>query len=248
MYQSKAFQKVNRLGIQILYTVILPSSSWFHNEKESGMFRLLKRYQINAPYDGIIDGSSAENLKLDPVEVAGQLRVAQLHQCMQKRGLLFSRSLELILSADVVLSAMLTPLDVLVAADCDTAPKWVKHIEEMTRFVGTDGKLHPLLEEARQSDLKYISKYFAVPKSDGLSARSIMNLNNFSKLFEAPERVHLPDIESILEQTHGKFWIVGDFRHYFHQFKLPRWMGTYFGVRCRGKNVSMPDNAHGMVE
>ena len=96
------------------------------------MFRLFKHYNVSAPYDGICCASGTEHMKLDPIAVAGQLRVAELHTRMVQRGLGFAGSLNIILVLGVFLSLLTSP-DVLRVRR-DTAIKWKPHLDEMEGY------------------------------------------------------------------------------------------------------------------
>ena len=93
--------------------------------------------------------------------------------------------------------------------------------------------------------MEHISAYFAVAKSDGKTARAIINLREVSKLFEPPETVNLPEIQSVLQNIRGHYWVVADFRHYFHQFALAKGIRPYFGVSCGKKTYQCTTMAMG---
>ena len=72
------------------------------------MFRLFKKYNVSAPYDGISPSEASTHLlDLDPVEVAGQLRVRELAARMQQRQLGFVDSVNIIIVLGVFLSLLI---------------------------------------------------------------------------------------------------------------------------------------------
>ena len=68
-------------------------------------------------------------------------------------------------------------------------------------------------------------------KNDGVTARSIFNGKHLSKDFITPATTNLPGVAEVLEEIgQCEYLIVGDWRHYFHQFGLIDSVSEYFGL------------------
>ena len=88
-----------------------------------------------------------------------------------------------------------------------------------------------LLKRKAKSCIRAYAKYFAVLKSDGVTARSIFNGKRLSTFFEAPPTTNLPEVADVLKElSRSDFLIIGDWRHYFHQFALHDDVSSYFGL------------------
>jgi len=191
------------------------------------MFRAFRKYSPNAPYDGIPSNVRADKLPLDTISCAGKLCIAELRAAaVLTRRLNFARSLDLILHEEVFREAMIDEIKAEHFTVPDTAAKWKEHLKTL----GDAG----ILQVMNKSCVRIFSRYFAVPKSDEQSARAILNLKQMSKLFKSPPPVNLPEINEILKHisSGGGWWIVADWRHYFHQFSLAKGLWPYFGVEC----------------
>jgi hypothetical protein len=68
------------------------------------------------------------------------------------------------------------------------------------------------------------------------NARAIVNMKQLSKLLRTPAPVNFPDISQILEglSRQSPYWLVGDSRHYFHQFDVGKGIQPYLGIECGG--------------
>jgi len=193
------------------------------------MFRLFKRYGVSAPYDGIVEAQSAAKLDLDKIDpkVAGGLRVAKIRGTARSRNLVFGQDVDLILSLIAFLSILNVTIE--APANAQTSEKWREHLRQLLPTT--------ILQTFSMVALKFISKYFAVVKAgDPPTARAILNLREFSKLCRSPNTVNLPEIWEVLIRIArgGAYWVVADWRHYFHQFRLNKDIWKYFGVVCGG--------------
>ena len=191
------------------------------------MHRILLKYSASAPYDGI--PCSASDLPLDDITCAGGLLIKELHRtAASTRKLSFSHSLEMILRVDKFRAEIVNPLEEQKRTTAVTSRKWKDHLQTLTEST--------VLRRARWSEIIHFSKYFAVPKMDEVTARAILNLRELSKLFKAPPPVNLPEIAEVLRGIAGGglFWVVADWRHFFHQFRLIPGLWPFFGVQCGG--------------
>ena len=178
------------------------------------MFRAFRRYSPHAPYDGIPLAVDADSLPLDQIDCAGKLLVRELRACACGiRGLSFAQSIDIILSEEVMNGALQAHATFGFKRQC-TPKKWRQHLAQL--------KEAGILKEMSKAEILCFSRYFAVPKSDELTARAILNLKAMSKCFKSPPPVNLPEVSDVLRNiaTGGMWWIVADWRHYFHQFKL----------------------------
>ena len=195
------------------------------------MYRVFRRYCPHAPYDGIVAAVRADQLPLDEVTCAGMLRIKELYAAGARRGLGFVDSLQMILSVEAFKGAC-NGFDkgAEVSGGSSTAPKWKKHLRRLEKST--------ILQKMSKSEVKWFSKYFAVPKGDLLLARAILNLRDMSRYFKPPPPVNLPDVGDVLRHISagGQWWIVADWRHYFHQFRLEKGLWPYFAVES-GRNV-----------
>lgn len=74
------------------------------------MFRLFKRYNVSAAYDGIPhDGQNAHKLLLDPVDVAGKLNIHGIRDIARRKKLNFGTCIDMLLVLAVFLSALIAP-------------------------------------------------------------------------------------------------------------------------------------------
>ena len=185
------------------------------------MFRILKHYNINLPYDGISPDVNCAKLRLDPIDVAGSIRLKKL---IKMRELKLSKDLLALTCVTVFTCLIVTAI---VLEDTITAKKWKPHLQELIRS--------SILRPVPKSEIKSFSKYFAVPKSGG-SCRAIFNAKRLSAFFKRPETTNLPEIDRVLEliEEYGQHWIVGDWRHFFHQIRLETEVSKFFGIECGG--------------
>lgn len=167
-------------------------------------------------------------MPLDEVKHAGCMDLPVILQYARNRDLSFAESIDIIVSKN---SFMATIADETKFERAHTAPKWKAHLKNLE----TSHILTSLAElKLSFASIKNHSKYFAVPKSDGLLARAILNYKQASKAFLTPKPVNLPLIESVLKSVAegGRFWCTADWRHYFHQFPLGTFTAPYFSVTC----------------
>ena len=188
------------------------------------MFRLFKQYNAPAPYDGIISAEDASTQGLDPVEVAGTLKLHAIRADSIRRGLPFVSCLDIILSLSAFLAIIVSPISPIENL---TSHKWRVHLEQLAAFNMLDSSVS-------KNEIHYYSRYFAVPKTDN-TARAIINMRMLSKLLRAPDPVNLAEISQILDRVLGPYWITADWRHYFHQFGVAPGVQRYFGIQCAEK-------------
>ena len=190
------------------------------------MFRILKHYGASAPYDGIPDGD-ASRLALDPVECAGTVKSLNILCTGRARGLVFIEALANILQLSLFMALLLAPIG--EPEKQNTSRKWKHHFDVLQ-------ECH-LIEPSSTGEIKFYAKYFAVEKpGTPPKARAIVNLKLFSKLCVTPNSTNLPEIHQVLNMfTHGRFFVVGDFRHFFHQFGVLKSVSNYFGLICGSK-------------
>ena len=100
----------------------------------------------------------------------------------------------------------------------------------------------PMLLPAKFGDLRWIGRYFAVPKNE-TEARAIWNGRTLGTICKAPPPVFLPYLPDILRtvgelsQTlpDGVTLFTADFRHFFHEVGVGDKLSSYFGVSIGGK-------------
>ena len=189
------------------------------------MYRLFKKYSLPAGYDGIPMG--LEHIPLDRIDCVGQARVADIHRTGRNRGLLFADSILLILDAVLFTNLLLVRVDKLECVS-HTAPRWKPHLEVL--------QASGILVETTRSRLKAVANYFAVPKGTN-EARAVINLRALSRRMTAPPTTNLPEIETVLRLLSGteRYLVIGDFRHFFHQFRVADPITDFFGLICGGR-------------
>lgn len=185
------------------------------------MWRLFKHYNISSSYDGIMEVADASKCDLDECKEAGQINLMALLEIITKREWLWAAYVRALNDLDFFRSLMnLVPLPL---EQQITAKKWKKHLRDMEGF--------GILKRKARSCIKSFARYFAVMKSDGLTARSMFNGKHLSRCFKSPPTTNLPDIADVLKIiAMSDFLIIGDFRHYFHQFPLNEEIGGHFGL------------------
>ena len=185
------------------------------------MWRIFKRYDVpSAGYDGIAERSLA-SADLDECTVAASIRLEALLEIIERRKLKFGYALKAMRDLDCFKELMVT-----AEIPCDkqcSAAKWKRHLRQLENF--------GILKSVARSTIKCFAKYFAVLKSDGITARAIFNGREMSKYFKTPPTTNLADIPDLLrELSQCSFFAVGDFRHYFHQYGLANAVSEYFGL------------------
>lgn len=112
---------------------------------------------------------------------------------------------------------------------CKTRARWLQHIVDLQRF--------DVLIQLTVAPMGVVSRYFAVPKSNGL-ARSIFSGGHLSRLCLRPPGVNLPMLPQMLRImaalcTKGQIYILlGDLRHYFHQIEISPDISRFFSIFC----------------
>ena len=192
------------------------------------MNRIFKTYGLTSPYDGIPDNVNAAALPLDAITVAGQAYTHLIQQVGETRGWQFTDVLKMILVYSYFIS-MLTNPTIEKPVPAPSAAKWKTHFETL--------KESKILASIGRSEIRFFSRYFAVPKNDG-TARAIFNGRALSRLFTTPRNVNLPQITTVLQliSAYGHFFAEGDWRHFFHQFPVATGIANFFGVEL-GANV-----------
>jgi hypothetical protein len=187
------------------------------------MYRIFKRYNMpSASYDGIPEGD-VHLRPLDPIGCAGCARTLDLYNCARsRRGLKFAEALRVILYLQAFLCLMLVEVEQLEKEH--TSAKWKPHLDVL---IGCG-----VLIDCPLAKMKYAARYFAVAKGE-TEARAIVNLRGLSRLMTPPTSTNLPEIETVLkmisESTH---LVIGDWRHFFHQFRVTDSISNYFGILC----------------
>ena len=177
---------------------------------------------MSTAYDGVPpDGKSVHECELDRCEVAGQMNLLALHEIVFRRKLRWATHLRALNDLEFFKGLMNT---LPTKSDDMTAKKGKKHLRSMVEF--------KLIKPYARSAVKSFARYFAVLKSDGITARSIFNGRRISSFFKSPPTTNLPDIGDVLRiMSESDFLIIGDYRHYFHQYKLPQDIGEFFGLQ-----------------
>ena len=185
------------------------------------MWRLFKHYNVSASYDGIAESvADASKVDLDKVEVAGQLRLAALYEIVTKRQWRFAYQLKALTDLQTFQEMM---NGIVESSDHMTPKKWKRHLLALKGF--------KIIKSKAKSAIKAFARYFAVMKSDGLTAPAIFNGKKLSKAFLSPPTTNLPDIADVLQEiAKASYLIIGDWRHYFHQFGLADSVSEYFGL------------------
>jgi hypothetical protein len=187
-------------------------------------------------YDGgsrCDEGINTHEMKLDEVQCAGQANPKVIRRAAEILHLSFVVTFINIIIMPIALNSIMREDAVFPGAfeGRSTAVKWQQHFSDL--------KMWGLLEamDDQFGALKFISTYFAVPKSDGSTARSIFNGRRLSKQFKSPPSVNLCEIPLMLQKSaeiaqKGPVYIgVGDIRHWFHQIPVGKDLRNYFGLR-----------------
>ena len=170
---------------------------------------------------------AADNLPLDPIEVAG---CADLKALKTKAiGCFFvEAALLLILCVSSFTGQMMQ--GVTRPERTYVNPRYDQHFKELERA--------GILKRCRADRLKFCSGYFAVPKK-GRWARAIFNGKRLSERFKCPPPTNIPDICAVIRKidqlnqetgNNGFSVVTGDFRHFFHQIKLSPEISKFFGL------------------
>jgi len=98
----------------------------------------------------------------------------------------------------------------------------------------------------RKWDAKAMMKGFAVPKSDGSTARFILDASSLNKAMLSPPHFRLPTLAElrpiIFGFTHGQ---ITDLRHCFYQFPVDAKVALYFCLRSETQTLSIKRMAMG---
>lgn len=186
------------------------------------MWRTFRHYNVNTSYDGVIESvaKNAALVDLDVIEVAGQLRLAALREIVNKRQWRFAYQLRALTNLENFKQLLQTEIR---TEDHATAKKWKRHLRSLESF--------SVLKRKAKSAIKAFARYFAVMKSDGVTARAIFNGKVLSRSFKTPPTTNLPDIADVLNEIgYASFFVIGDWRHYFHQFGPSDGVSEYFGL------------------
>lgn len=199
------------------------------------MHRLFKQYNAKAPYDGggipEEENLDASKLTLDPIDCAGQADTLAILTTARARGLCFAESIATILYWNLFLTILIAPFCSLERhSDYKTNSKWKDHLSVLAEC--------GILIATPEAEIKHFARYFAVPK-DTVKARAIVNLKQLSRSCKPPLPTNLPEVGKVLEIIQGgKYFLVGDFRHYFHQFKVISSVSKFFGISCGSRTYT----------
>lgn len=190
------------------------------------LFLFGKKYH---PYEMDGDDRDPSKVELDDLKGIGKINKEAVEGLSIAHGLRFAVwSLALISSLPSFKEEFHTELPVLSDdyIGCHTTgKKWLAHLEGLLAT--------PILSTSERRHAKFLCKYFAVMKSNGL-ARTIFNGRSFGRYMDPPMPINLPSIAEMLRVlshfTKDKkiYCTVGDFRHYFHQFSLLDSIAQYF--------------------
>ena len=185
------------------------------------MWRIFKHYSVHTSYDGIpSSGVGAETAALDEIAVTGQLRLLALLEIINKREWKFAAHLKALNDLEIFKTLLKT---VPISVDQVTPIKWKQHLRALEGFT--------ILKRKARSCIKAFARYFAIMKSDGITARTIFNGKRLSASFHTPPTTNLPDIADVLQEiSQSDYLVIGDWRHYFHQFRMKEAVAEYFGI------------------
>lgn len=191
------------------------------------MWRVFKRYSIGnvASYGGTDCGAhcDASDLNLDEVSptIVGGIRIAALLEISLKRRLTFAHALRALTDLAFFKTLMSEQPPLL---DEHTNKKWKKHLRQLQSF--------GILKRTAKSAIKCFARYFAVPKGSTSKARAIFNGKKMSSFFVTPPTTNLPEVAEVLHMlARSSFLVIGDFRHFFHQFGLDELVSNHFGLQ-----------------
>ena len=198
------------------------------------------RYAPCSGYDaeGMLeeDTSSPADLPLDPICVAGQLKIFDVRNAVA--GLQFAeRAVDIVTRLDVFMEEVHPPISKRRRPLTDE--KWLRHITELQC---TTPK--PILVPIKLSEVKWTASYFAVLKTTD-EARAIYNGKRFSLQCRTPPQTNLPDITVLLgalcdlvEDSGGAITVCeGDIRHFFHQIPLDEMISQFFCINIAEDDV-----------
>ena len=195
------------------------------------MWNICKNYSC---YDFTPCETPPEDLPLDTVEVAGNARLAHLLERAKLLGIAFAvLALEFVMLPAKFLEMAKPPRVVDPGRALACSAKWAPHLCAL-RDLPHRRPSHVLAELIDISRVLFVHTYFAVIKSDLITARAIVNGRRFSELCAAPPRVNLPDLAWILRllaRTFGGgtiFMCGGDIRHWFHQITWHPEIARYY--------------------
>jgi len=203
------------------------------------MFLGLKKYGVRNPYDGTEKSSTIG--KLDKIDVARRLKMSNGY--LEQAALHFAwlaASLILIADPTAFCGLFKGPLEELkINWAMKTRDEFAGHLKDLHEW--------HLIEEEKAGTLRYLSRYFAISKSNG-SARAIFNGRLLSSLQSPPAPVGLPEIPDVLRvaaelhreaQQRQPDRVVApsvfnaDIRHFFHEVEVNEQIAKFFGV-CVG--------------
>jgi len=228
-----------------------------------------KLFKIHTTYDPFMDanpsgppvggGEPKRNKpnELDPIENPGRLKSEELYAGMMRQKVPFASDAQRILfdenyaqqrvlrkdidptqkkkARGLVKSNMVFLQAIVTLCACGVmCENWEGPSEASTTAVGT---WTPLKHEHLYS----YAKYFQVPKTENKD-RAIADSRRAGTLTEDPPPVNLPHLQQVLTEV-AKLGttqcVVGDFRHFFYQHRISRWLSTLFGIACAEMLVRM---------
>ncbi len=181
-------------------------------------------------------------LPLDPIHVAGQVRLTPLGHFIRRIGSPFLLRALQVLQDDDFWRNNIAPSEYSAQLRVPRVlHKWSNHIQALStpQLVG-DHMTTPVIEQVNPSGIRVTMSYFAVPKTE-TCCRAILNGKGFSKACQPPPPVNLAYLPELLRRIDDLSrlgplsFTVGDFRHWFHQLPLVTpFIKSHFGVILQG--------------
>jgi len=201
----------------------------------------------SGPGPGCCEGKRKDPKALDPIENPGKLNTKVLAAEMEKQRIPFAHDAHMILSDERYAQRRI------IRADIDSGERLRAKTTVQTNGIFLSaiiilctwgvmstwwdapsktevGEWTPL----SQAHITSYAKYFQVPKTEE-SDRAIADSRKAGSLTETPPPMNLPHLQQILIEI-AKLGttqcVVGDFRHFFYQHPISRWLSTFFGIKC----------------
>lgn len=181
--------------------------------------------------------SSADALDLDPIDCAGGLNTAPLDNLIRTKPILtFAVKAERFLHDEQFVKDLCDPKLFDDHRRPSTGVKWRAHLLQLV--------VSTILIAIALSDpnVRGVATYFAVPKGSGDKARAIFNGTRINQHMQPAPPMNVSYTREILlrmvklDPTKGYYIITGDWRHWFHQFRLVAGVSYYFCIYVKGQS------------
>jgi len=197
------------------------------------MWKLFRMYGAYCPAYGRSSIHAEDIADLDPINVAGRADLNEIYQWAEQLGIRqATEAIDILRGDQEVLNRLVFNDTPPSSGRRTTGAEWGRHLRCLAKW-------GVLREEKDRSRLKFLCRYFAVPKTP-TTMRSIFDGRPLCELCQSPPPVNIPDIPEILTRVQelaeqGRLeTYTADIRHWFHQIPIKEGLGQFFGVECDG--------------